>query len=234
MLAGVDGEGANEQVIALESACRALEARMASPSDRRDPRDRLGELERSVAELGRQRMDAEAEHGRLVKDIGERFERRRSSVLGRLEAARQGNRLAEAHAAIERASAFFELPFLEKTHAEIERSQPKIRKQLDRVRKELALAIAKTQQSLENHGAVREEARSLAEEQASLKEEIASLEQDLAKVHHIEHAVFDSLHGFSRDQLDAYRNEVVLSRLEDARREKLHGLAQSIWGEDDT
>lgn len=227
----VNDAGSNERVIALEEACRTLEASLAHPSDLRDPRDRLKELERSVEQLDRQKADALAERERLEKQVRERIERRRSGVVTRLEAARQGSRVAEARKTIENAAAFFELLFQGMTPAQIKRSRPAIREKLQAVREVFVEAIEKSRHSIETHADVQKEASGLAEEQSRLTAEVTALEQELAKIHHVEADVFRAFSGFSKDQLESYRNEVMLPRLEDAQREQSHGLKPSVWNE---
>jgi chromosome segregation ATPase len=229
----VDRAGPNERVTALEEACLTLEASLANPSDVQELRDRLKDLERSVEQLDRQKTDAAAERDRLEKDVRERIERRRSGVVARLDAARQRSRVAEARKTIEDAAAFFELPLRDMTPAQITQSRPAIREKLQAVRETFIESIKKSRHSIETHADVQNEASRLTEEQSRLAAEIAALEQGLGKIHHVEAAVFAAFGGFSKGQLQSYRDEVLLPRLEDARCEQSHGLKPSVWNEGD-
>lgn len=229
----VDGAGPNERVMELEEACRTLEASLANPPDVHELRDRREDLERSVEQLDRQKADAAAERDRLEKDVRERIERRRSDVVARLDAARQRSRVAEDLETIEDAAAFFELPFQGMTEAQIKQSQSKIRRRLEVVRKGFVDAIEESRHLIETHGDVQKETSGLVEEQSRLAAEVAAFEQELERIHHVEADVFKAFSGFSRGQLESYRNEVVLPRLEDVRREQSHGLKAFVWYEDD-
>ena len=236
MLTGLVGDAASAEAIALEDSCRALQSQIAElscshNSHGRNPRDRLSELEASVAESSLIQTTLDEECTRLREEVRGRLEQRQSSTLARLEAARRRGMLSSAVEATERASSYFKMPFLTMSTAQIEKGRKEIDLLLRETRTKLGNSIKSAQTALQSHQSTLAETARYESEHEQLKQEIGIIERQLDEFHHVEPAVIRALNGLSAGQLEAYLGTVIQARLKDARHERARALRENVWHE---
>jgi hypothetical protein len=229
MLTGALGNLPNPEILSLEESCRTLQAQIESMQSHRDPEHQaveLEELEARVSALSGREALLRNECARLEQQLRSAFELSRTAALASHDALSQQKLISDADETVRRAGDYFGTKFSTMTLAQIKAARSGITRKLTTARRKVAERIVQAHGVLEQHAAVGERMQEREAELAVLIKEIEETEQELETHHHVRPDVFATLRNFTAEQLAAYRDEVIQTRLNDARHERARGLAQ--------